>query len=206
MDSPWPPTPAAAIQFHRPLLNLQAWVLVCLTVRSTDPEAQHILTDFPEALEIVQGPAVVAGPQTHGWGAERCTPPVPADLSDSAHLTRASTPQTAKCGSGRVTKQLGLHIDSPAAHGYRQAPRRAGMLCLFGKPDGHHGATSFSESLPSYQGYHVIVAAPLNLQADSLAMPSLARAKHEPHPLDSWPRNREARRQRSQSLGSGTSK
>ena len=56
------------------------------------------------------------------------------------------------------------------------------MLCLFGNPDGHHRATSFSESLPSY---HVIV----NLQqAGSLAVPSLARAKHkhEPQPLCSW--------------------
>ena len=53
------------------------------------------------------------------------------------------------------------------------------MLCLFGNPDGHHRATSFSESLPSY---HVIVPALLKpstgrLTCRAFACPGQAQAR-----------------------------
>jgi len=66
------------------------------------------------------------------------------------------------------------------------------MLCLFGEADGYHRATSCSESLPCYQGYHVIVAAPLNLQASSaFACPGKARTSH----IQAWkPRSPKAKK------------
>ena len=54
------------------------------TVRLTDPEAQHILADFLQALEIVQHLA-------RGWKSEWWTATVPADPCNSAHLVRALT-------------------------------------------------------------------------------------------------------------------